>query len=351
VHENKEREIMKKNTNVSYADTTGFDEKVTFWQGLRNDPANAGDYVIAGTSGKQGLVYFGPLNGGGTSYFVNYPGAKSTSVYGPDSLADGRLRLVGSIVMPGDPPGTGQGFLWEGTLAELPSGGAFRAIAYPGATVQYTHSAMGALAVGNADGPTEVKGHKAPLGAGVAYIYDIESAAFVATIVYPGSRSNTVYGIWYNGGTSYTLCGAYSPAETNNLADPSRPLALARACLVDYDSATNTFSNWTSFDYPHGPDGVDLVTHFQGISSVEPGVYTLGADAVIAGSDHAIQGSWVRVIRKPDGTFDQGTWINLDYPTTTPSATSANSVYGNAVVGILFAKGVPAYQALVDQSG
>ena len=31
-------------------------------------------------------------------------------------------------------------------------------------------------------------------------------------IVYPGSTTTTAYGIWYNGGTSYTICGGYTSA-------------------------------------------------------------------------------------------------------------------------------------------
>jgi hypothetical protein len=68
-------------------------------------------------------------------------------------------------------------FVWEGTIADLPSGGSFRTIDYPGAKIQYTHSTMGGLAAGNADGPVQAGDHL-PLGPGTAYLYDLERGTF-----------------------------------------------------------------------------------------------------------------------------------------------------------------------------
>ena len=69
---------------------------VSGWQGIRAGDAS-GQYLITGTSDSNGLLYEGPISGvGGTSYSVNYPGADTTSVYGPDNLGNGELRLVGS---------------------------------------------------------------------------------------------------------------------------------------------------------------------------------------------------------------------------------------------------------------
>jgi hypothetical protein len=266
---------MKPTYDVSYfntSDATKFTiQPVSAWQGLRNYGDNADQYLICGTSNQtDGLLYVGPLSGGGASYPVTYPGATATSVYGPDNLPDGNLRLVGSYKSSADAETIyNHGFVWDGALADLPSGGTFRAIDYPDAKYQFTHSTMGNLAVGNADGPKQVGDKSLPIGPGIAYIYDIPSATLVAKIVYPGSKSNTAYGIWHNGGTSYTICGGYSPAPANNLENQKLPLTQGRGYLVDYDSATRQFSNWTSFDYPNGPEGVNFVTHFEGISSPE----------------------------------------------------------------------------------
>jgi hypothetical protein len=203
------------------------------------------------------------------------------------------------------------------------------------------------LAVGNADSPTQHGEKTLPLGPGIAYIYDLASHTFGPNIVYPGSKSNTAYGIWHNGGASYTICGGYSPVEANNLEDQKLPLTQGRGFLVDYDSATGQFSNWTSFDYPSGPKGVNFITHFEGISSTEPGIYTLSADSVQTDSSNFQQGSWVRVRRTKEGGFDQGEWVDLNYPGSTPGLTSSNSVYGNQVVGLVISADRFSYQATV----
>ncbi len=335
---------QKTQTSAEYFSASDFEMPVTAWQGLRGDGPRADRYLISGTSRTHGLLYVGPLQGSGKCYQVDYPGATTTSVYGPDELGGGRLRLVGSYTKQGS-SAHNHGFVWEGTLDDLPSGGSWQTIDYPGANMQFTHSTMGGLAVGNADGPDQVGGRTLPYGPGTAYLYDVASATFLTEISYPGSKSNTAYGIWHNGGTRYTICGGYSPGAPGGTA--RQALNQFRGFLVDYDSATKLFSNWTSFDAPTGPGGVDFVTHFEGISSVEPGVYTLSADAATAGSTHLAQGFWVRVIRKPDGSFDEGTWIDLNYPGATHALTSSNSVHGDAVVGIVIGPEPCAFEARV----
>lgn len=317
---------------------------VTAWQGLRNSGNSTTDYLICGTSGADGLLYVGPIDGtGNSSYLVQFPGntTNSTSVYGPDNLATGGIRLVGSYKLNGDTI-YNHGFVWSGNVTDLPSGGAWQTIDYPNAKYQYTHSTMGGLAVGNADKPTK----KTAIGPGIAYIYEIATQKFLATINFPKSKSNTAYGIWFNGGTKYTICGGFSPVETNNLLDQSLPLTQGKAFLVDYDSQTGKFSNWTAFDYPNGPGGVNFITHFEGISSTEPGVYTLSADSVQSGSANPVQGSWVSVRRNTDGTFDKGLWVDIN--DGAGGISSSNSVYGFNVVGIATSPSVIAYQATVN---
>jgi trimeric autotransporter adhesin len=325
-------------------------QPVSAWQGIRNAANIDGQYLICGTSNNVGLLYVGPISGGGTSYSVQFPALNTiaTSVYGPDNLTNGMLRLVGSYRISGSPSVFNYGFVWEGTTSQLPSGGVFRTIAYPGATYQFTHSTMGTLAVGNADGPQQVGNETVPIGPGIAYIYDLSKNAFVTNIVFPGSKSTTAYGVWQNGLTNYTICGGYSPLGVNNLRNQSLPLTQGKGYLVDYNSAQNTFSNWTSFDYPNGPAGVNFVTHFEGISSVEPGVYSLNADSVQTGSTNAAQGSWVSVRRNSDGTFNQGTWVDLNYPDSPNTITSSNSVYGDQVVGLVVGAHPFSYQATID---
>jgi trimeric autotransporter adhesin len=197
--------------------------------------------------------------------------------------------------------------------------------------------------VGNYDGPTP---GGLPLGPGGDYIYDVAKGTFLTSIVYPGSLTNTAYGIWWNGGASYTICGGYSNQAVNNVDDQSRPIG--QGYLVDYNAATGQFSNWKSFSDPTGLLGSDIFTHFEGISSVEKGVYTLSADSLQSGVTGSPQGSLVTVRRNPDGTFGDASWVNLNYPGGN-SVVSSNSVYGNNVVGIVVGQsGVFSFQATVN---
>ncbi len=322
--------------NITIGSTT---VPVSGWQGIRY-ASTSGQYLMTGTSGDNGLLYIGPISGvGGTGYSVNYPKAASTSVYGPD-LEGSTLRLVGTY---NTGTGTVNGFLYQGTTAELAQGsGIYETIAYPSAQYTYVHSTMGDLAVGNADGPEG----DAPIGTGHAFIYDVSQNTFLPDVVYPGSTTTTAYGIWYNGGTSYTIVGGYS-----NVMSPS--LTIGNAYMVDFDTATGQFTHWTSFAYPNGVAGQNFISHFQGVSSSGAGGFTLAADSLPSGSSGVVQGSWVTVPVNPDGSFGNAVWVNLnnpDYPATDSgsSLTSVDSVAGNAVVGFVSNNtGMFSYQATV----
>lgn len=324
--------------NIRYFDADASPgEPVSAWRGLRLSAARSGAFLIAGNSNENGLLYVGPLAGGGKNYLVNKPGARATSVNGPDALGSGRVRLVGRYRTGADSAGFNHGFVWEGTLRDLPSGGVFRAVDYPGATLQSANSTMGDLIVGNAGDAS---------GPGVAYVYDVAKRAFVATVRYPGAKSTTAYGIWHNGKNKYTICGGYSSLPANNLRNPTRPLPQGRAYLVDYDADSGKFSNWTSFRNPNGGRGA--ITHFTGISSAEKGVYTLSANSTRGGSRRPLQGAWVSVRRNADDRFGRAGWVDLDHPDARPGSTSGNSVYGNHVVGGVAGGDAFAYQATVN---
>jgi hypothetical protein len=331
---------------VAYANAAGVSPAVSGWQGLRA-AATPDTYLFAGTSGTSGLLYVGPIDAvGGTGYPVNVPSAVQTSGYGPDLLDAGRVRVVGSYVNAGS--SSRFGFLYQGAVGDLATAANYRTIR-PASNPQFTYarSTMGGLVVGNYDSAA-VNGE--PVGAGKAFLYDVAADAFLPDIVFPGSVSNTAYGIWFNGGTSYTICGGYALDPVNNLAsDADQNRALGRAFLVDYDAATRTFANWKSFTYPAGAADVAFVTHFQGISGVEDGVYTLAAASAQAGASGGVIGSLVTVRRATDGTFGIADWQDLAYPGA--SASLVTSVYGNAVTGIATGSGgsVP-FQATVTTS-
>jgi hypothetical protein len=315
-------------TSIDYYNTSQISiQPVTLWQGIRAGDV-AGQYLITGTSNTTGLLFSGTIGGIGKAYPVEYPGSSTTSVYGPNDLGLGQIQLVGSYQTASMSPALVNGFLFQGTTADLPSGGTFTTIDYPGAAYNFVHSTMGGLAVGNSSAAAS---NGEPEGAVSAYIYNIATSSFVTNIVYPGSVSNTAYGIWQNSATSYTICGGTSNVAANNSLDQNVPIG--QAFLVDYNSATKTFSNWTTFNYPNGVVGQTYESHFEGISSVENGTYTLVADSVETGSGDPAKGSFVTVTRNGDGTFGSASWVDLSAAGST-GITTANSVYGNQVVGI-----------------
>jgi trimeric autotransporter adhesin len=342
-------------TSIDYFNTseitTDTSLPVDEWMGIRG--LENGDYLITGTTASgAGLLYVGTLDGGdGEAYAITYPGGTgtTTSVYGPDYLGNGEVLLVGTYYLP-VPPGplpqiaTRYGFAFRGNLATMATDvlnpDNYETI-WNGSKFNFLHSTMGGLAVGNfmeSDTPNE---------RGRAFIYDFDSEEF-HPIVFPGTISNTAYGIWDNGDGSYTICGGFSQLPVNNAADRLQPIGMAS--LVDYDRATRTFSNWRAYSY-QSPDQVTAGTHFMGISSVEKGVYTLSGTGFVSG---AIESSGLAtVVRQTDGSFGDMTWVELDPPESVTGVSglpSANSVYGNAVVGIVLNnEGSPvSYQAEVN---
>jgi trimeric autotransporter adhesin len=117
---------------------------------------------------------------------------------------------------------------------------------------------------------------------------------------------------------------------------------------VDYNSSTGSFTHWTSISYPNAEAGSDAVTHIEGISSVKPGVYTLSGDSYLSDSFSTGQGLFVTIRRNPNGTFGGPRFVKINYTNAT-DITSANSVYGNQVVGIVVGDNPPPYQATVQK--
>lgn len=304
---------------------------VSGWQGIRAGDSS-GEYLITGTSGANGLLYEGPITGvGGTAYSVDYQGAASTSVYGPDDLGNGELRLVGSYTTAS---GQTDGFIFQGTVGDLSDSSDYSTIENTAddATYTYLHSTMGDVAVGN-DGDI-------PAQTDHAFVYSISQNTFT-DIVYPGSTSTSAYGVWFNGGTSYTICGGYSSVMSDGTS-------LAAGYLVNYNESTGQFTNWTSYNEPSGQAGQSLVAHFQGISSTQAGVYTLSANATDPGSSSVVTGAVATVRLNPDGTFGPAVWTNLSDPKI-DSPLTGDSIVGNQVVGITSSgSGILAYQATIN---
>jgi len=324
---------------VVYYNAEGVAGSVELWQGIRG-ASKTGTYLICGTTVNGilgntpagGILYVGPISGvHGRSYPVNFPGAFITSVYGPDELRAKNVRLVGSYRTAND-PGAVHGFYYQGPISvkALDNPGNYHTMDNPAAKYNYVHSTSGGLIVGN-DSEALVNGEPVQ-----AYIYNLSTGQY-SPISYQGAESTTAYGIWHNGGSSYTITGGYGTSTGGGAG-----------FLVDYNSSTGSFAHWTSISYPNAEAGSDAVTHIEGISSVKPGVYTLSGDSYLSDSFRTGQGLFVTIRRNPNGTFGSPSFVKINYTNAT-GITSANSVYGNQVVGIVVENNPPPYQATVQR--
>lgn len=317
-------------TNISYYNTTNLSVTVSGWQGIRGSTTtnayltSTNNYLITGTAnGNYGLLYIGNIQAtSGTSFLILDPNLNyETSIYGPDLPSNGSLRLVGTAK--GSSNDIINGFLFEGTTNDFNNPANYLTIDYPNASYNYVHSTMGGLAVVNVDNTNGIL-------ASSSWIYDIPSRTFTTQIQYPGSITDSSYGIWWNGGTRYTICGGYSTNLIAHITNFEQPIGTA--FLVDYDSSvsgSNAFTHWSSFAYPAN---TNYVSHFEGISSPNAGYYTLSADSSVSSTNKTAVASLVTIPRQAGGSFGTATWIPLNYPLP-GSTTSADSVYGNNIVG------------------
>lgn len=313
----------------------------TFLTGIRGAGGEnvyiTGFYTLAGETNGQGLFYQGLLDGSGDWILLNFPSSvgltvTSTTLYGPDTLTSNNVRLVGSYkkTQTGD---YDNGLLYEGP----PDGsGTWETIDFPSTMTEtvldtLAHSTSGGLVVGNYD---------TDLAMGKAFVYDINGNSWVE-LVKPGAVSITAYGIWYNGGTQYTIAGGYSDANIQGID---------HGYLVDWDSATQTTSNWTSYDYRNRHRiGVD-VSHFNGITSDDNGGFYL--TGVWVGVIPPNAGAFFAHVRRMPNrrAFGDAHWTKIGYPPSpglTVDATTGNSVFENNVIGIYTANGLPSTQGFV----
>lgn len=266
-----------------------------------------------------GLLFEGYLTDegqDGTWYTLNFSSAdfddvNSTSCYGPNNGPDGNVQIVGAYLR----SSTGKknhGFYYEGTVngegtwtTVLPGDGNVNNV--------FLHSNMGGLAVGNYDFGNDLNG--------CAFIYDI-AANTCTDFMLPDALTTTLYGIWHNGGSSYTFAGGYSTAAAGEIS---------QAFLIDYDGTTKTTSNLKSFSYKN-ETLLSVVTHFEGITAADDNGYNMAADWINVKGSPKEGAAFVSVKRNADGSFGEASWTNIAYPGDV--VTSANTVYKNNILGI-----------------
>lgn len=259
-----------------------------------------------------------------------------TSTYGCDYNSSSQYRFVGCYRTTAQVIPANLGFLYTGNLNGLSTAANYQTIQKSSSnTVTYVHSIMGNCTVLNTDNP----GHPGGLVLqSKAYVYNVITKKYI-DIQFPQNITTTAYGIWWNGGNSYTITGGFSPLNRNitDIYVDDQPVPFGSAYVVDYDSQTERFSNWTRL-YLNSP-----ISHCEGISSYfnEPNVYTLSIDYA---SNNFFQGHLVKVLRTNRG-FQITNDIILDPPS---GLASANSVANNVLCGsIVSGTTMAAYQCRV----
>ena len=290
-----------------------------------------GVYVQYGSP--HAFLYQGPVLGGGVCNQFNFPSdvnagrtVTSTSLYGPDNNGVGNVIVVGSYTTLESGPIAQQGLLYQGAADGSTTLGYTTlnpSVLSPGEAVINTlgHSTMGGIVVGNYD---------TALLKGIAFIYNINTQQYYPLVKPGGSASLTAYGIWYNGGTSYTIVGGYSVADQGGVD---------AGFITDWDSSTHQTSNFTTLNYNNSP--LNLVgTHFEGITTDDAGGYNLAGDWQYNAQPGTFP-SFAHISRNDAGGFTASStqWTSFAYYPGS-SWTSANTVYKNYVLG-LFEMGTP----------
>ncbi len=310
-------------------------------QGIKGS-ATPGSYLIVGTSFPNGFVYEGPIDdattaqgsGSGTWTNMNVPtsfGGSTTSIYGVDRIDSITVALVGSYKTAAG----ASSFYYAGPITSTPDDADFTSVVGTrnGNPADYTflHSVSGGLVVGNLD----FAGDKKPTG--YAFIYNPETGV-QTPIVYPKSttaRTHTAYGIWYNGGTSYTISGGQG-LSTPRKATRHVTRSLGQGTLIDYDSATGAFSNFRAFTFPKGllpKSAASPVTHFEGIWGDGNGTYQLPVTTTFGKQGGVAAVAVVSRTGGAAGPFGAPQWSVLSVPGAKGVSTN-NSIFDGASIGI-----------------
>ncbi len=297
----------------------------TFLTGIRGN--NEGGIIMTGVYTPPGLsntlgTLYREFDNGFSWTTLDFPSSSgvtvtSTAFYGPNVLDGGIMRLVGSYKTEEN----GEydlGLFYEGPANATGTWATLLPPVEEGETVLDTiaHSTHGELIVGNFD---------TDLATGRAFIYDIEEDTYTE-LTREGAVSITAYGIWHNGGSDYTIAGGVSMVGNEGLSE---------AYLVDWNSETQTASNWRTYIYADNPAWV-AVTHFNGITTDGNGGYNLTGDWIGVGSEQN-NAFFATVPRVTEGGFGDAAWTLIAYPYTDEEeaeVTSGNSVYEWSVIGI-----------------
>jgi hypothetical protein len=333
---------------ITYYNTDEMDISISMWQGIRpfNDGTSIDYYILSGTTApnpQQGnaILYIGNIEATTPSpctYEVIVPNQTYSSGYGPEYTSSTQMySLAGSYVSASLYPGKTLGFLFAGNLTEL---NVVENFFYPDANTEndfvYCHSISNKRMVGNKLNKTS--NTDLTLNSICAFLYNTNTYTLTNTLTakidiqFPSSVFTSAYCIVHNQENSYTIVGGFSNITRNlKLHDiysvDGTIIPYGNGYIVDYDSITNEFTNWTSIGQ------LNSYTHVQGISKTEtPGEYTLAVD-VCSLNVIKTKGYFVRMHRTTNG-FAMNGFVALT--NNSPSYITANSVADNHIVGKVF---------------
>jgi hypothetical protein len=296
--------------NNPVASSSSYFTSLTGIRGVTNssDVYITGATIVGSTYTAQ--LYKGPLTGGGTYYTMSYPSSvgatiMTTNSYSADNLPNGRVNVVGSYNTTQNT--NQQGYIYTGAVIDNPTSG-FQTINFPGAIITIPHSVMNDLVVG---------GYEPQTGRPHAFIYQISTGLFTPlTVMTDRNVAETAYGVWHNGGTSYTIVGGYTEASD-----------IEKAYILDYDSSTGVITNTTAYTFNNQPS---VLTHFEGITTNGNGGYYLAGFGQTTSGGTAV-GALVNITRTPNGFTSSPIWVTVAFPGATTQ--DSNTVYKNNLLG------------------
>ena len=360
--------------------------KLNSLQGVKKNTFSPRSFLLTGTTGNAfaapgyGALYIGPIDGSvgstgsgrGTWYNFSVPSTWSpqeTSTYGPDILTSGSgPGGIGDVALAGtwiNSMGDVLGWYYKGsittlknnTLGSITSGfQSFQARTSKGSLAKTTflHSVDGGYVVGNyttTDGPIALYVNSGPESG--SFVYNPISKKQINLSYVDNAKHHTVYGIWKNGNNSYTISGGASHPQIANqsigakdintkkaIATVAKDLpdaALGRGMLADIDPLTGKTLNLHYYSH-NNTTNTNVVTHFQGIYSIDGNVYQ--APFVAVNDKGEIHSGNAYIRRLPNGQFSENALWQTFEPTSAGKSLIATSVAGEVDTG-RFSTGAP----------
>ena len=268
-----------------------------------------GYYKINGI--QTAFIYKGSVTNSddGIFYPIKFPNSYLTSPYGPDRTSDTTVSIVGNYNLTSGSPAVG--FLYNGPYKNTSLGTWISIVPpFPNATNCIMHSVMNGVVVGNyGENPTALSSSSVDSKI-FAVLFNSHNNQYY-NITYSNVDSISAYGIWHNHGSNYTIAGGYTKNKKN------------RAYIVDWNSETGEFKNWSSYKFNNSDTSIG--THFDGITGLGNGVYNLTGDYV---NENGSQAFFCTVNRNNNSAK----WTTINYPES--EITSGNTVIDNKVYGV-----------------